>query len=211
MDPKDIAMGARWGIKLLQEAWQPGNQYAETQSILTDEEMRLLNQLRAGTPCVICGAKGTHAVEASICKFVTKVRTGALFWKKDTYYFDRRSVAAPLCSKHYFNAKCSRIVSKTMRCVGYLICILLAAMFSGLMLFLKQQGYCNCIMPDDDTETVIVWFGLGWFGFTILYVTLLDSLHVKHVNSESVWKYGPLRRLVELQWIKSGEAETKLK
>ena len=198
MDPRDIAMG----VKLLQEAWQPSNQYAETQSMLTDEETRLLNQLRAGEPCVICGTKGVHVVEACICKFVKKERAGALFWKKNTHYFDRRSVAAPLCPKHYSEAKRSEIV-KRMRWAVPLICVLAAATFSCLMLLLKQNGY-SIIPVDDDGATVGVWFWVGIVGFAILF-KVLRLRGDKGINFESVWKCGPLKRLKELQWIKCDE------
>ena len=206
MDPRDIAGAVIWGPKILKEvlddALKPGNRYAETRSTLTDEEWRLLNQLRDGGPCVICGRKGTHVVGACIRKFVKVERSGTLFWKKDTHYFDRRSVVAPLCSEHYRKAKCSHIFSKIMRWTVPLICFLSAVGFSYSMLLLKQCGYS--IIPVDEDATLALWFWIGLVGFVILYKVLRSRVD-KGITFESVWEYGPLKRLMELQWIKGDE------
>ena len=84
------------------------------------------------------------------------------------FYYDERSMVAPLCSKHYREAKNSSI-----KCFAvYLFWFLASTIFSGSMLWLKQRGYCHCIMPDGDFETVILWFVIGFVGFAFLIASL---------------------------------------
>ncbi len=83
MNPKDIAMAAYWGPKILKEGLEPSKKFAETQPVLSYEESLLFNQLCEGGPCVICGSKGVHAVNVCLCQFVNKERSGSLFWKEE--------------------------------------------------------------------------------------------------------------------------------
>ncbi len=182
-------------LEKLQKKLQPDYQSVETQAKLNNEEASLLNQLRQGGPCVICGSKGTHVALAHLRKDIKTVKSGFLFRKKIVSFYDKRTVAAPLCSKHYLEAKNSPI-----KCFAvYLIWILATTIFSGSMLWLKQRGYCNCIMPDGDVETVILWFVIGFVGFAFLIATL-GFWSDKRINFKTLVNFGPLKRLRELDW-----------
>ena len=195
IEPKDIAGAAYWGPKILKEVLAPSKQYVETQPVLTHEEAYLFDQLREGGPCVICGSRGANTVKVCLCKFVKRANSGALFWKKDTHYYIRKSVAAPLCAKHYHEAK----VSETMGCVVPLVVVLEAWLFSMLMLLFKKLGYC--VIFDNDDGTVALWFFVGLVVFYIPF-RALGVLSKDRLKFDSVWKYGPLQRLLELWWVK---------
>ena len=195
MNPKDIAMAAYWVPKILKEGLEPSKKFVETQPTLSYEESLLFNRLREGGPCVICGSKGVHAVNVCLCQFVKKERSGSLFWKEDTYYYIRKSAAAPLCAKHYHEAK----VSETKGCVGCLIMLLVPALFSYLMLLLKQRGHFSIF--DDDVLTVIMWFVIGFVGVFILLASLGFG-EDKGATFKSIWECGPLQRLLALRWVR---------
>ena len=199
MDPRIIPMTARLGVEAVKMALEPGTRYTQVQAVLTDEESQLFNQLRLGAPCVICGREGTHAVDVWMFKFVGKVRSGDLFWKKDTHYYVKVSAVAPLCSKHY----CLAEVSDMMCCVVSLIGVVAAAVFAYSMFLLKQNGHC--ILPVGDVATLIWWFIIGIVVFFVIMGLLLNLC----VTFESVWKYGPLKRLVELRWFKCEKEDSE--
>lgn len=200
MDIRIIPMAARLGVEAIKTALEPGTRYAhQMQAPLTDEESRLFNQLRLGSPCVICGREGTHAVDVWMFKFLRKERSGELFWKKDTHYYVKVSAVAPLCSWHYRLAK----VSEMMCCVFSLIGVIAAAALAYSMFLLKQKGHC--ILPVGDVATLIWWFIIGCVVFFGIMGFLLD----KCVTFESVWKYGPLKRLVELRWFKCEKEDSE--
>jgi len=209
MDPKIVVDVLSAGADVLTAAAKPKIQYAEIQVVLTREETQLLNQLREGGPCVICGRKGAHVTEeVQICKFVNEVRSGSLFWKKNTHFFVRRSVVAPLCSRHYQEAKTEEKVG----CMFVLAALLATVLFSclSMMLMYKQVG------PGGDPVAVILWFVVGfvlwfvaWFVvFAVLFV-LIRLIFLRKLDGyakfESIWECGPLKRLLELNWIKCGD------
>lgn len=198
-----VAGGLYWGMKYLEAKFSPKERSVDKRSPLTDEESRLFNQLREGGPCIICGGKGDHVVRTRICKFGWEEQSGALFWKTDTKFFDIRSVAAPLCSKHYQEAKDREKLNEKLGCTTMIFSVLGAALISYLMLQLKRQGYC--IIPVDDVLTVILWLVIGLvacfiFACLVFGCFTSDFWGVKQV----VWQCGPLKRLCELNWLKSG-------
>lgn len=217
MNPKDIldvVDVVSKGIDILKEAkkFPPENQYVEIQAVLTSEETRLLNQLREGGPCVICGCKGSHVTEeVQICKFVNEVKSGILFWKKNTHGFVRRSLVAPLCSRHYQEAEAREKVENKLGCATVIFSLVGAALTSYLMLQLKRQGHC--VMPVNDVLTVIFWFVVGFIlsfvAGAVLFGGVIQGIFFRELDGyakfESIWKCGPLKWLLELNWIKCGK------
>jgi len=210
MNPKDIldVVSVCYDIGKGAIESPPENQYAEIQAVLTREETRLLNQLREGGPCVICGRKGAHVTEeVQICKFIKVVKSGSLFWKKNTHYFVRRSLVAPLCSRHYQEAEAQEKVENKLGCATVIFSVVGAALTSYLMLQLKRQGCC--VIPVNDALTVILWFVVGLilsFVVGVLLGVVIQGIFFHELDGyakfESIWECGPLKRLLELNWIK---------
>ena len=203
MDPKTVCDIVSAGFDILGAATKPGNRFAEIQTALSREETRLLNQLREGGPCAICGRKGTHvAEEVYVCKFVNEVKSGSLFWKKNTHFFVRRSVVAPLCSRHYQEAKTEEKVG-CMFAFGALLAALLFSCLSVMLMFEK---------PGDNLVLAILCFVVGvipWFFAWGIFFALIKGIFLRELEGyatfASIWECGPLARLLELNWIKCGE------
>ena len=179
MNPKDIldVVSVCYDIGKAAVESPPENQYVEIQAVLTSEETRLLDQLREGGPCVICGRKGSHVTEkVQICKFVNEVKSGILFWKKNTHGFVRRSLVAPLCSRHYQEAEAWEKVENKLGCATVIFSVVGAALTSCLMLQLKRHGHC--VMPVNDVLTVILWFVVGFILSFVAGAVQIGRAHV---------------------------------
>ena len=202
LDPNVARGAACWALNSLGKKLDPKVKIVDKRSPLTDEESRLLNQLREGGPCVICGGKGDHMVWTRIWKYVGEEQSGALFWKTDTKFFDIRSVVAPLCSKHYQEAKDREKLNEKLGCATMIFSVFGAALISYLMLQLKRQGHC--IIPVDDVLTVILWFVIALVACFIFTCFVMGCFSSDLGGVEQcVWQRGPLKRLCKLNWFKS--------
>ena len=155
----------------------------EKQGILDNEELSLLHQLQKGGSCIVCGSKGTHIIEKCIHKIVKVERTSIWPWRKKTTYFDKRVVTVPFCLKHFLRAMFQEI-----------FCIVLAI---GIAAGISYSMYSE--IGKDDTMFDLM---LAVFIFIVYCFIFRFILRCFFVGFRCVWKIGPLKRLLELKWIK---------
>lgn len=160
----------------------PKDRYYETKSALTDEEKSLFDQLQKDAPCVVCGSKGTHVIKKHIHKIVKEKKKGFFLWRKKTASFDNRTVAVPLCLKHYLKS----VLREILRILT--ITAVMSWLLYKLVATSKHEG---------DIVIAIIFLVMIFYFFVLIFRLVAPYF----LGFKCVWKTGPLKRLRELNWL----------